>query len=39
MQSKIFFPEKYENKNIIAKDWLGFEVSENVLSHFTANLT
>ena len=27
MQSKIFFSEDHENKNIIAKDWFDFEVS------------
>ena len=39
MQSKIFFSkEEDEYKNIIAKDWVDFEVSENVLLHFTVNL-
>ena len=32
MQSKIFFSEEeYEDKNIIAKDWLDIKVSENIL--------
>ena len=35
---KNIFSEDHENKNIIAKDWLDFEVSENVLSQFTVNL-
>ena len=32
-----FSEEEDENKNIIAKNWLDFEVSENVLLHFTVN--
>ena len=38
MLSKIFFSEDHENKKTIAKDCLDFEVSKNVLSHFTVNL-
>ena len=31
IQSKLFFAEeKDENRNIVAKDWLDFEISENV---------
>ena len=39
MQLKIFFSkEDHGNKNITAKDWLDFQVSENVLLNFTVNL-
>ena len=38
MKPKIFFSEDDENKNINAKDWLDFEISENVLLHFAVNL-
>ena len=39
MQTKIFYQEEEnENISIICKDWLNFEVFENVHSHFIVNL-
>ena len=39
MQSKLFFSEEQdENRNTASKDWLDFEVFENVFSYFTVNI-